>query len=470
MTTVNEWINQDARRRAPEFDFGTQWTREHDPNTDWAVTYNTGTGELYARTRNGDDVEVLGQFSDPQDVAEALPDWGRRSTQPGSLEWVRREALSLQQSQPTVNDNDPIYAVVLSVDGDPTVLRTPQSIGDIAIRLDAGDLAHSTTAALDYSDVNTGDRTDRVVMWVDDRTNGNDLAVNSAATQLYGTGWPILGDAVVVTDNKQPLPPALVQDIIPNLDQPDPTYGLRISPDGNITAIDNWSDTKVAGRDLGGQLQPWTVDADSREQSLRILVDPKAHNNGLERNDAATAAYGIGQPIHGDAVIASLDGRALLPEVIVDLNSDMAPHRDVRALDWDDHHRDRDTTSDIGTDLDDIAFQPAQLDPVDLDGPIDDHDLSFAPTKQDLDDDRRADNMNRVHQVLHHMSGLADEPDASAEFIVETEQHIAEVTEILANSADHRLDDDVARQLPDYMVKNLDLGVEIEDDDLGLDL
>lgn len=90
-----EWISQDPFRRAPEFDFGTQWTREHDPNTEWAVTYNTGTGELYARTRSGDDIEVLAQFADPQDVADAVPDWGRRSMQSGSLDWIRREALAL---------------------------------------------------------------------------------------------------------------------------------------------------------------------------------------------------------------------------------------------------------------------------------------------------------------------------------------------------------------------------------------
>ena len=224
MTTVKEWINSDARRRAPEFDFGTQWTREHDPHTDWAVTYNTGTGELYARTRNGDDVEVLGQFADPQDVAEALPDWGRRSTQPGSLDWVRREALSLQHAQPAVDADDPVYAVVLSTNGHRTALRTPQSIGDVAIRLDAPDL--------DVARVNTGDRTDRVLMWVDDNSHRNGLPVNSAATQLYGTGWPILGDVVVITDDRTPLPPALVRQIIPNHDHQTPDLAVDVDHPG----------------------------------------------------------------------------------------------------------------------------------------------------------------------------------------------------------------------------------------------
>lgn len=200
MTTVREWINDDHRRRAPEFDFGTQWTREHDPSTEWAVTYNTGTGELYARTRRGDDVELLGQFADPQHVADAVPEWGRRSRQAGSLDWIKRELPDLRQPNTDVgaDGRNPIYGVVLSVDGNITALKEPPTTADVAIRLDA--------AHLDLARVNTGDRTDRVVMFVDDHGYQNHLPVNPAATQLYGTGWPIVGDAIVITDDRSPLP------------------------------------------------------------------------------------------------------------------------------------------------------------------------------------------------------------------------------------------------------------------------
>lgn len=200
MTTVSEWINNDHRRRAPEFDFGMQWTREHDPHTEWAVTYNTGTGELYARTRCGDDVELLGQFADPQQVADAVPDWGRRSSLAGSLDWIKRELPDLQQPNTDIGDDgrNPIYGVVLSVDGDITALKEPPATADVAIRLDA--------AHLDLAGVNTGDRTDRVMMFVDGNGHQNHLPVNPAATQLYGTGWPIVGNAIVVTDDRSPLP------------------------------------------------------------------------------------------------------------------------------------------------------------------------------------------------------------------------------------------------------------------------
>ena len=202
-------------RRAPEFDFGTQWTREHDPNTEWAVTYNTGTGELYARTRTGDDVEVLGQFADPQDVADAVPEWGRRSMQSGSLDWIRREALALNTAAPEPDHGRQIRSTASCSTRTDTRSRSIslRSIGDVAQRLGT-----DPDLTLDVARVNTGDRTDRVVMFVDDDGHRKNLPVNATATELYGTGWPILGDAVVVNDDNSPLPEHLTNRLLPEVD------------------------------------------------------------------------------------------------------------------------------------------------------------------------------------------------------------------------------------------------------------
>lgn len=269
MTTVSEWIEIDARRQAPEFDFGTSWTREHDPHTEWAVTYNTGTGELYARSHNGDDIEVLGHFADPEDVAAALPDWGRRSMQAGSLDWARREALAVRQ--PTTEVDEPIYGIIIDVDGSSAALREPQSPGLIAIALDTGDL--------DSARINTGDRTDRVVMWVDDRSNDHVLPVNPTATQLYGTGWPILGSAVVVCDARRPLPPTIVRHLLPNLDDPELASGLDPEP----IALD-WEDHH-RDRDT------WDV-YDFPDDDLTLMAEPSAED--LEfGNDLPTGSEDI---------------------------------------------------------------------------------------------------------------------------------------------------------------------------------
>ena len=250
MTSVIDWIDQDARRRAPDFDFGSVWTREHDPNSEWTVSYNTGTGELYAHTRSGDDVEVLGKFADPQDVADALPDWGRRSQEPGSLDWARRETLALQSAKPRLETDDSIYGVVLQTDGGRVALREPQSIDDVAVRI-SGDL--------DVAPVNTGDRTERVVMWVDDLGHDKSLPVNAAATQLYGTGWPILGDAMVVTDDQRPLPPHLARSLVPDLDH-------------QSVDLDSASTSPV----VNDRVLDWDEHLDDRERSFDSDLDALA--------------------------------------------------------------------------------------------------------------------------------------------------------------------------------------------------
>lgn len=245
MATLKEWINQDPLRRAPEFDFGTQWTREHDPNTEWAVTYNTGTGELYARTRTGDDVEVLGQFPDPQDVADAVPDWGSRSMQSGSLDWIRREALALNTEAPEPDHGGkPIYGIVLDTDGHTIPLDQPQTIGDVAQRLGT-----DPDLTLDVARVNTGDRTDRVVMFVDDDGHRKNLPVNATATELYGTGWPILGDAVVVNDDNSPLPEHLTNRLLPDVNLA--AGDLALNRDEALDWDDHLTDRERSDAELG---------------------------------------------------------------------------------------------------------------------------------------------------------------------------------------------------------------------------
>ena len=158
--------------------------------------------------------------------------------QAGSLDWIKRELHSMQHRQPDVDGNDPIYGVVLSVDGNTDLLREPQSIGDVAVRLGEH---------LDVARVNTGDRTDRVVMWVDDFGHDKHLPVNPVATQLYGTGWPILGDAVVVSDDQSPLPERLLTQL--ELDQNEPD--IDRAPSRALEWEDRHNDLERPDRELG---------------------------------------------------------------------------------------------------------------------------------------------------------------------------------------------------------------------------
>ena len=67
-TAYDAWIERDPARRAAEVDFGTTWTTDRRPGETWRLSWNTGSGELVAVTRGGDDVEVLGRFDSAEEV------------------------------------------------------------------------------------------------------------------------------------------------------------------------------------------------------------------------------------------------------------------------------------------------------------------------------------------------------------------------------------------------------------------
>jgi hypothetical protein len=54
----------------------------------WRVSWNTGTGELYAARRDNADLHVLGIAKTLVEVDQALHGWGAQAERPGGLEWV----------------------------------------------------------------------------------------------------------------------------------------------------------------------------------------------------------------------------------------------------------------------------------------------------------------------------------------------------------------------------------------------
>ena len=199
MTAYDDWIERDPARRAAEVDFGTTWTRDRDPDETWRVSWNTGSGELVAVNRTGDDVEVLGTFATVEDVRDAIPDWPERAVRPGGLDDLRRDLAEHERSRSMAAA---VFGIVIRPDGSTSPLHEPVTI-DIVEQ-------HVGTDALDLARVHPNLTSGRPLhMIVDDLGHAKGLQVNPLATLLYGSGWPILGTAVLFDDNGDPLPRSL---------------------------------------------------------------------------------------------------------------------------------------------------------------------------------------------------------------------------------------------------------------------
>ena len=201
-TAYDAWIERDPARRAAEVDFGTTWTTDRRPGETWRLSWNTGSGELVAVTRGGDDVEVLGRFDSAEEVSRALPDWAQRALRPDGLDGARHDLAERERGLNGTASSSPVYGMVLRPDGSTSALHEPVTYNAAACHIGAD--------VLDVARVRPDITQGRPVhMLVDDLGHAKGLPLNPLATLLYGSGWPILGTAVVLDDNDAPLPRSL---------------------------------------------------------------------------------------------------------------------------------------------------------------------------------------------------------------------------------------------------------------------
>ena len=84
-----DWYGRDARRAAPEVDFGMSWRTTAEPNERWRVSWNGGSGELFAARLDRSEVEVFGTYPDVDSVSAALGDWAPHALEVGGLDRLR---------------------------------------------------------------------------------------------------------------------------------------------------------------------------------------------------------------------------------------------------------------------------------------------------------------------------------------------------------------------------------------------
>ena len=74
------------------------WRTTAQPNERWRVSWNGGSGELFAARLDRSEVQVLGTYPDVEAVSSALGDWGPRALEVGGLDWLRHETRHADRS------------------------------------------------------------------------------------------------------------------------------------------------------------------------------------------------------------------------------------------------------------------------------------------------------------------------------------------------------------------------------------
>lgn len=108
---VERWYSRDARRRAAEADFGDHWTAARDPNVPWRVSWNSGTGELFAARRDRTEVQVLGLYPTAEAAAASIAGWAQRALEPSGLDWLREVTSDFGIGSPAAHMNAELGAV-----------------------------------------------------------------------------------------------------------------------------------------------------------------------------------------------------------------------------------------------------------------------------------------------------------------------------------------------------------------------
>jgi hypothetical protein len=65
------------------------WRTTAEPNERWRVSWNGGSGELFAARLDGSEVQVFGTYPDVDSVSVALGDWAPRALEVGGLDRLR---------------------------------------------------------------------------------------------------------------------------------------------------------------------------------------------------------------------------------------------------------------------------------------------------------------------------------------------------------------------------------------------
>ena len=85
-SALDTWRAADPARNSPDVDYGMSWSSKQEPECRWRVSWNTGSGDLYAVDVGEQTVIELGHCTSREDADTAIEDWANVHKQADGLD------------------------------------------------------------------------------------------------------------------------------------------------------------------------------------------------------------------------------------------------------------------------------------------------------------------------------------------------------------------------------------------------
>lgn len=88
-TDLDRWREAKPGRFSPDVDYGVQWQKAGTSDQRWRVSWNIGSGDLYAIDQHDEHVLDLAHFDTQDDADRAIEDWADLHRRPDGLDQLR---------------------------------------------------------------------------------------------------------------------------------------------------------------------------------------------------------------------------------------------------------------------------------------------------------------------------------------------------------------------------------------------
>ena len=90
-SALDAWRAADPARQSPDVDYGMSWSSTREPERRWRISWNTGSGDLYAVDGIDETVIDLGNHTTRGDAGRAIGDWTGLHSQADGFDRLRSQ-------------------------------------------------------------------------------------------------------------------------------------------------------------------------------------------------------------------------------------------------------------------------------------------------------------------------------------------------------------------------------------------